>query len=229
MGKSSPDRLYFAGVLAICRGQRHTARYQYARQVVHGRQGDHHRRQSLVAGSHPENALPGRQRTYETAKYGGGVVAVREAVHHTGSTLRPSITGIGAKGSEGDVAETGKLLCRRLHEQAYLPMTRVIAESHGRAIFCTDAALGAQYQKLLGAQLVRSPPHTRILAKGEDVAAGSFDQHLGCQRQAARRSGCRGLNVIQIRITGRNDGIERRYTRLCHQITLRFGVCNQAF
>ena len=60
------DRLDLPGVFRPFGRQRHAAGNQNAGQIDHAGQGQHHRRQSLVAGRHAQHALASRQRTDQT-------------------------------------------------------------------------------------------------------------------------------------------------------------------
>src|SRR5207302_1278648 len=84
VGEACADRLDGARVLAVRRRERHAPRHEHARQLVHRGERHYHRRQSLVAGGDPEHAPPVRQRADEPPEDLGRVVAVREAVQHSG-------------------------------------------------------------------------------------------------------------------------------------------------
>ena len=101
VGEACADGLNLAGVLAFCGRQRDAAGNQYARQIAHGCQGHHHRGQTLVAGGDAEHA-PARvgKRSDQPAEDLGSIVAIRQAVHHTGRALRSAVARVGDKTGE---------------------------------------------------------------------------------------------------------------------------------
>ncbi len=96
--RGEADRLNLAGVLADAR-QRHAAGTN-ARQIVHGA------RAINMAGSPLSHvATPitprARQRADQPPQDDGRIVAVGQAVHHAGGTLRTAVAGVGAEAANG--------------------------------------------------------------------------------------------------------------------------------
>ena len=163
----------------------------------HRGQRHHHRRQALVAGGDAEHAAARRQRADQPAEDQGGVVPVREAVHHPDRALRPAVAGVGDEAGERQALEPAQLLRGRLHEQADLPVPRVVAERDRPAVGRADAALGREDQELGAPELARVPPHAGVLRPAEEIAARPVEEHLRRQREAARRSRSHRLDVEQ--------------------------------
>ena len=122
------DRLNFTGVLPLRRRQGDAARHEHARQVGHAGQREHHRGDTLVAGRHADHALAPGQRANQAAEHGGRVVAVGQAVHHPGRALRAAVAGVGDHCGERHHAGPTQLFGGLPHEQADLPVARVVAE-----------------------------------------------------------------------------------------------------
>ena len=224
VGVPRADRLDLARVLALFRRQRNAARHQYARQVMGSRQRDHHGGQPLVARRHADHAAARRQRPDQPPEDHGRVVAVRETVHHAGRPLRAPVAGIGAVTAEGDAAQRRQLLGGRLHEQSHLPVAGVVPQGHRRSVGRADSALGAEDQVLPAVQLAGTPPHAHVLGQGEQVAAGTFPQHVVGQRQAAFRTRRAGPDVEDGRIGMSDDGFEGQQVRGFHEYALPLPV-----
>ncbi len=183
--------LHLAGVFALFGEQGDAAGNQHAGQFVHGGQGHHHGGESFVAGGDPEGAAARRQGADQAAEYGGGVVAVGQGIEHPGGALAAAVAGVGAVRGEGDGAQRFEFLGGRVHQQADLPMSGMVAERDRGAIGGADSAVGAEDQKLFAAQRGRVPTHAGVLGPAESVAGGAFQQHFG--RNGKRSGGAAGL------------------------------------
>ncbi len=206
VGKARADRLHLAGVLAFLGQQGHPARHDHPRQLVLGGDGDHHRRQALVAGGHAHHPAPRGQRAHQAAQHHGGVVAVRQAVHHAGGALGAPVARVADVAGEGRRPQAGEFLGSGLHQPAHLPMPGVVAQGDGRAVRGADPAQRAQDQEFFRQQARRLPAHGGILGQPEDLAAGGAAQQIGVQRQAALRPGGVGRHLVN----GRVGRIERQ-------------------
>ena len=80
---------------------------------------------------------------------------------------------------------------RRLEQQPDLPVTGVIPERDRRSIGRANAAVRREHQKLFAAERGGIPSHAGVLRPAEQIAGRPLAQHLGRQRQRARRSGAR--------------------------------------
>ena len=98
--KASAQTLDFPGIFAFGGRQGHASGHQDHREIATGRQGHHHGRQTLVAGGHSQHAGSGRQRADEAAENLGCVVAVGQAVHHSGGALGSPVARVGDKAGE---------------------------------------------------------------------------------------------------------------------------------
>ncbi len=155
------DRLHRARVLAHGRRQRHAAGHDDDRQVALRRQREHHRGQALVARRHAHHAAPRGQRPDQAAEHDRGVVAVGEALHHPERALRAPVARVAHEARERRRATAVELLRGLLHEQADLPVSRVVPERDRPPVRCADAALRAEDQELRAAQAARLPAHAR--------------------------------------------------------------------
>src|SRR5262249_3860946 len=68
------------------------------------------------------------------------------------------------------------------------------------AVGGADAALGAEDEELLAAQLGRVPAHAGVLAPAEDIATGGVEEQLLGQRQTASRAGGLSVDVVEHRV-----------------------------
>ena len=75
MAKARSDALHLAGVFAMLRHERDTARNQRDRQIGHARQGHHHGGQPFVTGSDADDPATSGQRANQAAEDDGGVIA----------------------------------------------------------------------------------------------------------------------------------------------------------
>ena len=130
---------------------------------MHSSQGDHHGRQTLVTRRHAKDTTSGRQGPYQSPEDHRRIITVRQAVHHAGRPLRAPVARIGAESGKRDASERGQFFRRGLHQQANLPVTRVVTQGYGRTICRTDTTLGAQNEILLPVQFGRVPAHAGIL------------------------------------------------------------------
>ena len=216
VGVPGADGLDLAGVFTLLGRQRNAARHQHAGQVVGRRQRDHHGGQPLVARRHADHAAARRQRPDQAPEDYGRVVAVRQAVHHARRALGAPVTGIGAVAAEGYAAQGRELLGGRLHEQADLPVARVVPQGHGRSVGCADPSLGAEDQVFPAIQRPWTPTHAHVLGQAEEVAARTFPQHVSGQRQAAFRARCTGLYIVYAGVGLADDGLEGEQGRCFH-------------
>src|SRR5437660_7542451 len=79
-----------------------------------------------------------------TPEHLGGVVTIGEAVHHADGALRAAVARIRAVRGEREAFERAQLFGRRLHQQADLRVTGVIAESARMAIRGAVTTLGVE-------------------------------------------------------------------------------------
>ena len=114
--KAGTDGLNRPGVFAVRGRQSDTAGNQHGRKIVHRRKGDHHRRQTFVAGGHAEYASARWQRSDQPAQHLSRVVAVGQAVHHARRTLGTAVAGVAAEAGEGDRARRLQLMGRLFHQ-----------------------------------------------------------------------------------------------------------------
>src|SRR5262249_47748403 len=85
-----------------------------------------------------------------------------------------------------------QLLGGGVHQEADLPVTRVIAERDGRAIGGADAAVRAEDEDLGAGHGGRGPAHAGILRQAEEIAGRPREQHLrGDGKRAAGPGGFR--------------------------------------
>ena len=200
VGKAGTDGLDLGRVLAIAGWERDAAGDEYTRQIVHRRQRHHHGREPFVTRGDTEHSPARRQGTDESAKDLGGIIAVREAIHHADGSLRSTVARIGDETGKRDAVMGSQLLGGRLHEQSDLPVTRVVAQSDGRSVGSADASLRAEDEEFFAAQLHRVPAHADVVSPAEEIAARRMPQQLLRQRQRAGRAGGTGLHVVNRRI-----------------------------
>ena len=186
VGEPGADGLHGARVLGVPRRQGHAARHQDAGQVPHRRERHHHRRQALVAGGYPEDAPARRERADQAAEHLRRVVPVGQAVHHPDRALRAAVARVGDEAGERQALEAAQLPGRRLHEEAHLPVSGVVAEGDRLTVGRADPALGREDQELRAAELPRVPPHAGVLGPAEHVAARTLEQHLRCEGKPSR-------------------------------------------
>ena len=198
MGEARSQRLDLAGVLALLREQGHAARDYDTRQRALRGQRHQHGGQTLVAGRDPQHPLARWQGPDQPAQDGCGVVAVSQAVHHTWRALRPPIARIADEAGEGNRPVLLELIRGRPGQQSHLVMTRVIAQRDRRAVFAADAALGAEDQVFVLAQVGRVPTHGCVLRPAKEVAAGCVGQEIRRQRQLPRGTRRVGLDVVDV-------------------------------
>ena len=206
VGVAGADGLDLARVLADARGEGHAARDDHAGQVPGPGQGEHHRREPLVAGGDSDDPLAARQRADQPAEDDGRVVSVGEAVHHAGRPLRPTVAGVGHRPGERDGAAGPQLLGRRADEQAHLPVPGVVAQRDRLAGRAAEPAHRAEDQERLAADLLGRPAHARILGQAEQVPGRPFAEHRVRQRQGPRGPIGGRLDLIKGRV-GRPDDL----------------------
>ena len=186
--KPCTDGLHLARVLALLGQERYAAGNQDCGLGTRRGQGHHHRRQAFVAGGNAQHAFARGQRTHEPAQHHGRIIAVGQRVHHARGALRAAVAGIGARAGEGCSALRLQLPRGLSHQQPDFPVSGMKAESYGLAVFCAQAAVGAEDQKLGIEQPLRLPTHAGILRETEEIARGLGKQHLRCERQSSGRS-----------------------------------------
>jgi hypothetical protein len=191
------ERLHSAGILGPFGRQSYSTRNEHAGQVDHAGQGQHHRRQSLIAGGHAQDAAPAWKGADEPAQHDGGVVAIGQTVEHARGPLRASIAGIGATAGKWDGSQAFQFFRRRPHEKSDFPMTGVIAQGNRTAIVGAQTARGAEDQELRTEHFARRPAHAGVLRQPEQITAGPGAQHLVVERQRPRRAGSTGGHLIQ--------------------------------
>ena len=197
MRVARPDRLDLPRILAVSRRQRDAAGNEHARQMRTARQRHHHRGKPLVARTDADHAASRRERPDQPSQDERRVVAEREAVHHRGRPLRSAVARIGARAGERNGAEPAQLFGGPPREQPDLPVAGVVAEGERCAVRLADAALRAQNERLLATEPGRIPAHADVLAQREEVAARTLTQHLGGERQLARRTVGGRLETIE--------------------------------
>ena len=178
-------------------------------QVFRAREGHHHGGQPLVAGGDAEHSLAARQRSNQAAEDDGGIVAIREAVHHAGRPLGPAVARVGDHAGKRDDIEPSQLLGRFLDEQADLPVARVIAQRDRLAVRPAQAALRAQNQIRIACDLGGRPAHAGVLSQAEKVARGPVREHLVGQGKRARGAVGLGRHFVDRRVGGVEDGAQR--------------------
>ena len=107
VGEAGADGLDLTGVLAVLWREGDAAGDEDRGEVVHSGEGQHHRREALVAGGHAHDSAAARQGANKAAEDDGGVVAEGEGVHHAGGALGAAIAGVGAEAGEGDERSGG--------------------------------------------------------------------------------------------------------------------------
>jgi hypothetical protein len=195
--ETGSEGLHLAGVFAVRRRQRDAARHDHARQSVRPGDRHHHGRQALVAGRDADDADARRERPDQTAQHHRGVVAIRQRVHHAGRALRPPVTWIGHVTGERHAQRAAQLLRRGAHQQADLPVAGVITEGERAAVVLADAALRAEDQDLGPPHRVGLPAHARVQRPAEEIAAGTFQQVGGFERQGTGRAGLGGDDGLE--------------------------------
>ena len=194
------DRLHLAGVLAVGRRQRHAAGHDDGGQVAAAGQRHQHRGQALVAGRDADHRPARRQRADQPPQHDRGVVAVRQAVHHARRALRAAVARIGDEAGERDAAAPrAASRAAAAHEQADLPVPRVVAEREracrrgARTPPCVLRISTSGRPSSAGCQ-----PMPDVLRPAEEVAAraaaadrrrssGSAPAGPGCARARRRR------------------------------------------
>ena len=194
------DRLNGPEVFAVGRRQGDSAGNKRDGQITHSGQRHHHRGKALVAGGDAENARPAGQGSGKAPEDLRGVVPVGQAVEHAGGSLCPAVAGIRAEGRERNRFQLPELFGCRLHEQADLPVARVVAECDGFSIGRTHAALGAEDEILFPADFLGIPAHADVLRQAEEVAARAVQQHVGVQREASLRPRRPGADAVDLGI-----------------------------
>ena len=206
-GEAGGESLDLAGVLGLLCQQRNAARHEHRRQI--GRTGERHehRGQTLVAGGDAEHAAPRGQGADQPAQDHGGVVAVGQTVEHAVGAIGAPVAGIADVAGEGNGLGRGEHAGRLLHQQADLPVPGVVTERDRCAVRCTDAALGAQNEKLFAQHRGRRPTHAGVLGPAEEIAAGHSPQLVGIERKTALRTGRLGAQRVDRVVAGIEDGI----------------------
>ncbi len=77
---------------------------------------------------------------------------------------------------------------RFLDQQADLPMSGVITQGPGMAVRPAQPTHRAQDQILRLIGILRVPAHAHILGQAKEIAAGTIEQHLLVNGQAAHRT-----------------------------------------
>ena len=173
------------------------ARDEDARQVPHRGERHHHRGEALVARGYPEDPAARRERADQAPEDLRRVVPVRQAVHHPDRALGPAVARVGDEAGERQALEATQLVGGRLHQEADLPVARVIAEGDRLAVGGADAALGREDQELGTPELPRIPPHARVLGPAEEIAARPVEEHLRRERKPACRPRPHRLDVVE--------------------------------
>ena len=215
LGEAGGEGLDLGGVLAFLGAERGAAGHEDAGQVFRAGQGHHHRGQALVAGGDADDSAAGGQRANEPAEEDRGVVAVGQAVEHRGRAVRAAVAGIAHIAGEGRGAVRRQRAGGLLHEQADFPVPGVVAQRDRRAVGGADAALRAEDEEFLAAQLFWVPAHAGVLRQAEDVAAGGVAQELSGERQLARGPGGGGPQRVDRGIGGIEKG------RVIHRLRAR--------
>ncbi len=183
------NRLNPAGIFSILRKQCHPARNQNTRQRARSRKRHHHRRQPLVARRNSEHSRARRQRSHQAAKHNRSIVAIRQRIQHSRSSLRPAVTGIGACSRKRHGVERFQLTRSLGNQQANLPVSRVESKRDRTPIRTAKPAMRAQNQNLRPQQARRIPSHPRILRQAEEISRGLGQQHLRRNRKKPRWPG----------------------------------------
>lgn len=169
------QRLNFGGVLGVFGWQSDSAGHNHSGQIVHRRESQHHRRQTLVAGRDADDSFTSRHRPNQPPQHHGRIVAIRQAVHHAGRPLRSPVARIADERRERQFFQPIQFLGRRLHEQPDLPMPGVIAQRDRLAVLAAHSALRTQDQILRPTKLRRIPTHAGGLRQSEHDAAGLIE------------------------------------------------------
>ena len=103
------DRLHRAGVDAVGRRQRDAARARPRREIARSRERHQHRGQPLVAGADADDPASRRQRADQPPQHDGGIVPVRQAVHHARRPLCAAVAGVGDEAGEGHSPRVAQL------------------------------------------------------------------------------------------------------------------------
>ena len=85
-------------------------------------------------------------------------------------------------------------------------MSGVKAESDGLSILGAQAAVRAQNQEFGIKQPRRVPAHAGALGQAEEISRRLREQHLGGQRQGARRARGMGGHARQVRVVCLQNG-----------------------
>jgi len=194
------DGLDRAVVLAVGGAQCGAAGHQDGRVVVHGRQRDHHRGQSLVAGGDAHDRAAGRQRTDQAAHHDGGVIAVGQRVEHADSALGAAVAGIGDIGGVRQCALGGHFAGGFVDQLGQLVVAGVQAQCDRVVVGIGGAAGGADDHHRIAVDVVRVPAHADIHRHTEQVAAGGVCEQLGCQGKPARWAGGLRPHLVDARI-----------------------------
>jgi hypothetical protein len=202
VGEARAERLDRARVLALRRGERDPAGDDDPRQVATAGESEHRRGKSLVAGGDAEHPRAPGQGADLAAHDDRGVVAIGQAVHHPRRPLRAAVAGVRAVGGERQPAGVANGFRRRAHEEADLPVARVVAEGHRTPVGLPQATVSAEDQVGRPGRLGRGPSHARVLGEAEDVAARRLPKPSCRQRHAPRgplpaRAHLSGIGVAQ--------------------------------
>ena len=206
VGVARADGLHGAGIDAVGGRQRHAARHRDGRHVVTRGQCHQHRRQALVARRDADHRAARGQRSDQPSQDQRRVVAVRQAVHHSGRSLGAAVARVGDKTGKREQARTAKRLGRRAHQQPDFPVPGVIAQCQRRAIRLAHAALSAEDEGLGTPQLRRLPAHAHVLRPAEDIAAGAVQQVVGRDGQRPGGAGLFGDDGVKGRVVGGEHG-----------------------
>ncbi len=200
MREPSPDGLNPSRVLAFIGQHRDAARHQHARQIMHGSKRHHHCRQPFVASRNAKNSLARRQRSYQSSKNSRSIVAIRQAIEHSGSALGAPVAGIGAVSRKRYSAGRLQLRRSRLHQESNLPMPSVIPESNRSPIGRTNPTMCRKNQKLFRAQFRSIPPHPGILSPSKQIPRRPLPKNFRGQRQRTNRPSRVTLDIVKRRI-----------------------------
>ena len=144
-----------------------------------------------------------RQAAHEAAQHERGVVAVGERVEHARRALGAPVARVGDVGGERQPAEPVELLGRLAHEQADLPVARVVAERDRRAVVGPHAAQGREDEELVAPDLGRLPAHAGVLGQPEDVAGGPLLQERRPSAAGPRRALPPRLDLEEVVVAAR--------------------------
>ena len=158
-----------------------------AGEIAERRQRHRHRGQSLVAGADPITPRRQRQAADESSQHDRRIVAVRQGVEHPCRPLAAAVARIRHRRREGQPAQPVELERCLAHEQADLPVPRVVPERDGRAVVVPETALGGEDEELVAPDLRRLPTHAGVLREAEHVARRAVAQELGGQRERTGR------------------------------------------